>query len=90
MLTKFVKPTRGIVLMPERGYRELKAEGENVPVNPYYMSLLRFGDIVEVTPPAPAKAVAPVTTAVPTATATVVPTASGAAASQGAQAAPTA
>lgn len=55
MLTKFLKPTRGVVLMPERGYRELPAGGANVPVNSYYQSLLRFGDVVEVTRPAPAE-----------------------------------
>ncbi|WP_345815267.1 hypothetical protein AAGS40_23220 [Paraburkholderia sp. PREW-6R] len=52
MLTKFVKPTRGVVLMPERAYREMRAEGEEVPVNPYYLQLLRFGDVVEIQPPA--------------------------------------
>jgi hypothetical protein len=66
MLTKFVKPVRGVVLMPERGFQEMPAEGRAVPVNPYYLSLLRFGDLIEVpqpTPPAVKKAVtrAPVT-----------------------------
>jgi|HubBroStandDraft_2_1064218.scaffolds.fasta_scaffold28661_5 hypothetical protein len=55
MLTKFLKPTRGVVLMPERGYRELPVGGANVPVNSYYQSLLRFGDVVEVSRPAPAE-----------------------------------
>jgi hypothetical protein len=59
MLTKYLKPTRGVVLMPERGYRELPADGANVPVNSYYQSLLRFGDVVEVLRPVPAEAARP-------------------------------
>ncbi|MBC8729987.1 hypothetical protein [Paraburkholderia sp. UCT2] len=63
MLTKFVKPTRGVVLMPERGFRELPGEGAKVPVNPYYQSLLRFGDIEEVSQPKPADIARPATVA---------------------------
>ncbi|KIP15102.1 hypothetical protein KY49_719 [Burkholderia sp. MSHR3999] len=63
MQTKFVKPARGVVLMPERAYREMPADGTNVPVNPYYLSLLRFGDVDEAVPTTtmPKAAVSPAT-----------------------------
>ncbi|SDR52903.1 hypothetical protein [Paraburkholderia tuberum] len=42
-----VRPLRGDVLMPERGFRKMKGAGERVPRNTYYENLLRFGDIAQ-------------------------------------------
>lgn len=37
------------ILMPESGYLPMPAEGAIVPWGPYYVQLLRHGDLVEVT-----------------------------------------
>ncbi|MGH1542347.1 MAG: DUF2635 domain-containing protein [Arenicella sp.] len=42
----YVKPGMGRkVRMPERGFDLLPEQGQSVPNNSYYASLIRFGDI---------------------------------------------
>ncbi len=42
----YVKPEQGRkVRMPERGFDLMPEQGQSVPNNSYYASLIRFGDI---------------------------------------------
>lgn len=53
----FIKPAKdgAVVRIPERGNRQLKAEGEFVVPSNYWIRRLSHGDVKEATPPAPAK-----------------------------------